>query len=358
MRQHPGITYIDETHLVCTQCYHRTNRNAPIRPQPLAPPEPRPNFEINYLKKVIDLLWDDYFSFVAKTMNFTTVQALKYARAASDTHKAFQFLSIFRDAVMDELVYHFVDNTLGPEFTFENFDKFARESPNQSFMNAYLAVCDIVQPLFVFRGGVRANNPDYIMAGVKLGAKVFFACNSPKYRQICLHFLSQFRYLPRPVVEFLRKHQSIIRHEASLGAQGIDFILEEENKKCKQFLSPTAAETDWKMVYRNLDNLINLRTQAFADLGIADPKNFRSSRRGIITEEVEKLRILIKASDIFIYHDTGCRGFESEGLAAPVNDILRRARDNLSQLTCDFGNLSPVSSDEEILSDSESETEL
>lgn len=209
------------------------------------------HYEMNFMRMAITLFWDQYFSRACWIMNFRSEKAQETAKKASDTHKAFELFNIMRYSLMFELMDNFLDEKSNlQEATFEGFEAHARNHSSANIRNAWVFLRDVLQPLFVFRAGVRKNNPSYINLGMKLGLPVFFASNSKKYQQIVLHHLVTRSLLPPPINDYLAKTQSM-----GEWGQGMDFKLEEKNRLAKKFLSCVSTEKDWTRVYRALDPL-------------------------------------------------------------------------------------------------------
>jgi hypothetical protein len=288
------------------------------------------HFDMNYLKAVNKLIWNDYMEFTAKVMNFQTDRALAYAQSASDTHKAYDMINILRFSVMAELVALYIEETVGPEFTFEKFVRFI-ENKNPTIAHIWYVITHVIQPFFIFHGGVRRNNAEYIVAGAKLALPLFQSVNSRNYVKIIQHYLSQRAHLPKEVVASLDSRVSIVRKSSTVGAQGLDFILEEENKRAKKFLFPSATEQEWLKSYRNMDTMARLRKLAFEGLGVPDPNDTKPVKKKSFSAEVEKTRIFLRGSQFFSKDHLICLNFKLELLESDVRNELATANLKLWQ---------------------------
>lgn len=134
---------------------------------------------------------------------------------------------------MTEIVFAYVENTVGSFFCFEKMLDFLDNSGNLSLKASWHALVHVLQPIFVFHAGVRKNNLEYVNTGVKLRIKVFKAAWSRKYVRIYYHFLAQHKDFPAAVVGFLNEHISTVRPGENRSVQGLDIFLEEMNKVSK-----------------------------------------------------------------------------------------------------------------------------
>lgn len=209
------------------------------------------HFEMNFMKMAIAAFWEPYFSEAMWILNFRTERAQDAAKKATDTHKAYELFNVMRYTFMMELITRFLSEKSNLKMpTFDNFLEFVTGNENENVANSWRFLRDVLQPLFIFRAGVRRNSSEYINLGLKLSLPLFFASSSRKYQGIILHHLITRALLPPKLSEFLRKTQSI-----GVRGQGLDFILEQQNRRAKKFLTYVTKPGDWVKVYRLLDHL-------------------------------------------------------------------------------------------------------
>ena len=93
---------------------------------------------------------------------------------------------------------------------FKTFTELVKTSTNANVKNSYDFLYRVVQPLFIFRVGLRKNNAHLINAGLKLMLQLFWGTHKNKsvsthYRTIVLHHLIMRSRLPPKLVEFFEQ---------------------------------------------------------------------------------------------------------------------------------------------------------
>lgn len=175
------------------------------------------HYEMNYMKAAITLFWEDFFRPASFVLNFRSDKAVTAAKKATDTHKAFDLFNILRFAITHELVSEFLDQkTAETRATFENLVKFLESAESRNARNNFDFLRFVLQPLFVFRAGVRRNNAEYVTAGIKLGLPVFFAGRAVNYQQITLLHLITRSLLPAEICKGL-SHKDAVRWRMGRG---------------------------------------------------------------------------------------------------------------------------------------------
>lgn len=211
------------------------------------------HLEMNLMKNVVKLFWDRYFESVAWVLNWRTDKALNVARNANDMHRTYDFFNIVRYSIASELLTRYLNEKRHyQQALFEDFVEFLRIHENSKVQEAWCFLRDFIQPLFVLRAGIRKNNSTLLTAGIKLSVPVFFASKATNYQQIATHHLVVRHHLPEAIRQFLQKTESIVIEGVG---EGIDFRLEEQNRRAKKFLTFAAKEKHWTKVYQNLDDL-------------------------------------------------------------------------------------------------------
>jgi hypothetical protein len=154
-------------------------------------------------------------------------------------------------------------------------------------------------------------------------------------------------------------HVSIVRGATTRGAQGLDFILEEENKRSKKYLHPRATQEDWIKTYRNLDSLDRMRTAAFAGLGAQDPSKAASRERKSFSTEVQKSRIFLRGSGFFAADHTVLINFQMEEISREIGDVMEDAKQQLREQSREIAQFDEVDVEaDEDLSEDESDDDF
>ena len=69
------------------------------------------HYEINITKTCLRLLWDVGLSDLGKQLGYNSIKAQSACQSANDHHKAWQMLTIFFEATVDELLVPYVKYT-------------------------------------------------------------------------------------------------------------------------------------------------------------------------------------------------------------------------------------------------------
>ena len=168
------------------------------------------HLHMNLTKQATKTFWHDFFKSIFRILQYRTDNALNAAKRAGDTHKTYEIFCIARYAIMLELISKFKGEYDHADLNdFSKFDNWARTSKTPNIRNCYKFLRYVIQPVFIFRAGLRRNNPALINAGLKLALNVFWSCNAPKYRQILLHTIITRARMPTPLREFFEQAQCV-----------------------------------------------------------------------------------------------------------------------------------------------------
>lgn len=253
------------------------------------------HLEMNLMKAIVSKFWESHFSLIAWAMNFRSKNALENAKRGGDTHKNYDFCNILRLSLMLELMADYLKRAV-EEPSFRDFKRHVEKSERPNIKDSWLMLKDVLQPLFTFRAGVRRNNSTLISAGLKLSLPMFFAANRKKYQGIVTHYLVTRHLLSGRVVHNLNQTQVIMSNGVG---EGLDFRLEEMNRRTKMLLPSNPTEQDWSRVYAQLDDIDDFRQSTFNDLGIPDNRGSHNQRKSDYRQQVEKIRATIQGKSLF-----------------------------------------------------------
>ncbi|XP_078586268.1 uncharacterized protein LOC144868168 isoform X3 [Branchiostoma floridae x Branchiostoma japonicum] len=131
--------------------------------------------------------------------------------------------------------------------------------------------------------GTRRNNTGYVQAGMELFSPLFNGRNHPKYQAIdMLESMDRAMY-PSDLRAFMEKTDSVSSVGKSVG-EGMDAKLEEKNKASKAWHKGAPLAEDWIRVFRNLDELEEVRAHFFEVIGVADSTSSQSHRYNLEPE--------------------------------------------------------------------------
>ena len=256
------------------------------------------HIEINMVKAFVDLTWNVFFRELAITMNFRSEMALKYAQKVSDHHKGWTLCRIARESVCRELVVPFVHEKLEvgqQNLTAKEFFEYVMcaQDPNYAFMCDILF--EILDAVFMYRGGIRCNIKEFIEAGQAKFAKMWCGRWHPLYRELEVCDLVQQLRMPADVRQLVDTSTSINLKGTHGTGEGADFRLEEVNRQVQNWLPNIPSAEDWKIACCNFDDLVKFRSCVFKEMGVQDPKMQPGSRKPQdITEEVRAFRTKLR----------------------------------------------------------------
>lgn len=125
------------------------------------------------------------------------------------------------------------------------------ENVKAAFQFAYYWCFSII----LFRGGIRKNNFDVAIKAREQGSGLFYAFRHPKYQLI--NCLDDAELVQMPVD--LRKsvfRESMVIPDSKIG-QGIDFLLEQRNRRMKNYVIRNGVPTSeqWKAASASMQSL-------------------------------------------------------------------------------------------------------
>ena len=131
---------------------------------------------MNMVKGIIELTWDVFFKDLAQAMNFRSEKALQCCKKVSDHHKGWQLLTIAREALAKEVALPFVREELkkeAPDLSPVPFAKFLKDDVHDKSY-AFIADCcfEYIEAVFMYREGIRKNQPDLTYCGLAKFAKL------------------------------------------------------------------------------------------------------------------------------------------------------------------------------------------
>lgn len=256
------------------------------------------HLELNSSKAFMSLMWDVCMKEVTKILGFTSENALKYAKAATDHHKTWDILQAVYIAVTDELllpyVRHALQNNLSPDVA--GYWEFSQCVKNKNYIFMQHAIFTILHSMMLLRTGVRNNNRNFILAARSKLILLFFGRNHPKYQQILAHELLHEELMPSDIKNMKYNNFSLSRTGRAGHYQSGDAAIEEVNKEGKRWIMGVPSAKEWIRSFRNLDNLNRIRTYTLDIAGVTDPKTNSYESKNENSEEVLKIRIFFRES--------------------------------------------------------------
>ena len=256
------------------------------------------HLEINAGKSFMNLCWDVFMKSICSELGFQSENALKYAKKGSDHHKLWDILEITYIAFVDELMFQFLTFCAAQniEASMENYWTFSSKIINPNFLFVQQMVFMFLHALMLLRRGTRCNNYEYIYSAKNKLSLLFFARNHPIYHNIITQERRIEILMPEEVRSMKFNTLSLSRTSRTGHYQSGDAIIEEVNKEAKRDLVGIPSTKEWKRSFRNLDNINAIRSAAFHDAGITDPKSQHYDANKDISKEVRKIRVLIRES--------------------------------------------------------------
>lgn len=139
--------------------------------------------------------------------------------------------------------------------TVEGFVQKVNESENENVKAAFQFAYYWCFSILLFRGGIRKNNFDVAIKAREQGSGLFYAFRHPKYQLI--NCLDNAELVQMPVA--LRKsvfRESMVIPDSTVG-QGIDFLLEQRNRRMKNYVIRNGVPTgeQWKAASASMQSL-------------------------------------------------------------------------------------------------------
>ena len=260
------------------------------------------HIEMNMLHTLVELCWSLFWESMCRDFNFRSENALKGQRRVSDHHKGWELLRIANMAMIKELVVPYVRSELSsdaePKITPDGFMKFVMTQEEDA---TYALVADIViqifSAIFMYRKGIRDNNPSFVMAGRAVFAKLWSARNHPLYRELEMSDSISFARMPQQVRDFVCKTWSINTSGIPGTGEGPDFKLEEKNKVIQNWVPSVPYGPDWVRACANEASLSELRKKVFHDIGIKDSQHKEVRQESNLDAEVKKFRTSLRKAE-------------------------------------------------------------
>ena len=265
------------------------------------------HIEINMVRGIIELGWDIFWKELAMTMNFRSETALRYAKAASDHHKAWTLCRISREALTKELIVPFVRAQLveeDPDLSSAAFFKFIMKAvdPNYTFMCDF--TFELLDAIFMYRAGIRGSIKTFIRAGRAKFAKLWSGRNHPLYRELEAADSILLENAPKELQDLLLQAASVNLTGQPFTGEGVDFRLEEINQKIQFWLPNIPSAHDWKLACSNFDKLSELRALSWESLGTTDPKVQLNKKEQSIVDEESAFRTKLRSKNYLVQPGT------------------------------------------------------
>ena len=261
--------------------------------------------EMNAIRAFLDLNWTPFMECLGELLGFKSPSAQDYFHRGKDHHINWRVLKIFYTSGLEELTYHYLRSTNdtpgGNAATVEGFKEFYLKNENANLKYLYITITRYAQALVNFRMGIRRNN-NWLVASAKYHFKeLYYARNHPNYAQIEIFDRLQAELMPKEVKQIIDMHTSFTVSGSEFKGQGIDFVLEEINRRIKQYLPSGQLPSDetWNRICCNLasyeshrsnfNEMVGLDTyeNTLRDLKIEEPiKAFRAELR-LYMEEIK-----------------------------------------------------------------------
>ena len=209
--------------------------------------------EMNAAKSFMSLNWSIFMEEVAKHLGFTTDVALKCIKKGGDHHKLWQILEIVYLAFSDELLLPCERDCFQKRTTpdLHGYWEYSQNVTNGTYLYCQQMIFTYLHSLMLLRKSVRNNSSTGILSAQSKIMHLFFGRNHPAYREILFEFFKVECCIPYPVQEFMHSNLLVSRS----GNQGGDAVLEEINKAGKKWSIGVSSYPQWRLSFRNLDDL-------------------------------------------------------------------------------------------------------
>lgn len=230
------------------------------------------HYEMNLLKSFMELNWTVFMSSFMNVMGWKSEKAQQSAMRCSDNHKSWQSINVFHFGSMLELVRPFVGKCLSQntEPSARAFISHAKqESANANFMYIFEMVCKYTQGIINFRTAIRRNNPQLLDSAKWMTKELFHGRNHPKYQEIEIYESFIKKIMPVELQQFMNTFCSISKSGHPSKGQGLDFLLEEENKNVKCWLKRgVPSDQCWLATCRNHQSFKSVKKKVLNLAGI------------------------------------------------------------------------------------------
>ena len=231
------------------------------------------HYEMNMVKAFFEINWSPCLKALCYAMGFQSTAALASAKRCANYHKAWLLLLIFHIGTLKELVRPYVmlcrANGIAPTpVGYMDYVDKTHEDKSDNYMLYFEMVLRYSLAIIEMRMGVRRNNASLVWTAKHKFKELIHARNHPKYQEIEIYDSLYHEQAPSAVKEFVDGHVGVSRSGNHSLGQDIDFIMEEENRKCKQLLPPgLPSEKKWETICRNVFDLHELRDRYHSMVG-------------------------------------------------------------------------------------------
>lgn len=143
--------------------------------------------------------------------------------------------------------------------TVKGFIQAVNESSNENVKAAFQFAYYWCFSILLFRGGIRRNNFDVAIKAREQASGLFYAFRHPKYQLINCLDNAELVQMPSDLRKSVFR-ESMVIPDSDVG-QGIDFLLEQRNRRMKNYVIrngiPTAEQ--WKAASASMQSLDEVR---------------------------------------------------------------------------------------------------
>ena len=247
------------------------------------------HYYMNQLKCFFDVNWEPCLKAMCYTMGFQSDVALKSAKRCANTHKAWALLCIFFFSTLKELLVPYVKHCRAEGLS-PNVDHYVRlvddlqyrDEKNETYEYYFETTLRFSLAIINMMMGTRRNNARLVWSSKHKFKELIHARNHPKYQVIDMIDFLYHEQAPPAVRKFLERNTSVSTSgHPSLG-EDIDFILEEENRRCKKMLPPgVPLDKQWETVCRNVNDLYAIRESHHKMIGM-EAQNMSMCKKCVI----------------------------------------------------------------------------
>lgn len=259
------------------------------------------HFEMNMKKAFMEVNFAPFMADITNELGFKSANAQKYVKQCSDNHKAWDLMCIARGALADELLRPYVLKCLNTHTpcTVKGYFAYAMDNiQNPNYKYIYEQIFVYCQAITNFRNGLRGNEHTLLISGKEKFSPIWFCRNHPKYQSIHVCDSHDRFCYSDDVRRMVASYESFSFTGNPRSGEGLDFVLENVNKKVKAILANGVPNADdWMLAFRNYHELENIRKATHLRMGITDPSSGSPKLRNY-DDEIKKCRCLIRKSGI------------------------------------------------------------
>lgn len=168
-------------------------------------------------------------------------------------------LQITFEALSDELLHSYVEacrKTLPRrEPTIDDFLQNVAQTGNENVKAAFQFAYYWCFSILLFRGAIRKNNFEIAIKAREQGSGLFYAFRHPKYQLINCLDVAELIQMPFRFRETVFRESMVV--PGSKVGQGVDFLLEQRNRRMKNYVIRNGAPTgeQWKAASASMQKL-------------------------------------------------------------------------------------------------------